>query len=287
MTTPGRSAHHGGVQRVGEAAMEPVTMVPLRKGVELAVSVHGGTAPAVVFLHGGLGNRFNWRSQFEGAQRQGWQAVAYDLGGHGDSSPYPRYSIGRHGRDLSRLLDQLAIRSPILCCHSYGVPIGLEWAARNAASGLILIAGGSHDLDPWWERPLMTLMALGMRQLFHQPAMQRWAQPWISAHRGPLIDRYFAENPIPTDHHSYKALEIFWNYDLFSRGEKDNLWSIPALTITGGHDPTFHFCMGEKLCSHFQHSRHLHFPGAGHIVMAEYPEAVNAAIAEWRAEISD
>lgn len=264
--------------------MNPVTMVPIRKGVELAASVSAGRAPALVFLHGGLGNRFNWRSQWDHARRQGWQTLAYDLGGHGDSSPYGRYSIGRHCRDLTRLLDHLAIASPILCCHSYGVPIGLEWAANNLASGLVLIAGGTHNLDPWWEMPLMRLMALGLRHLFQLPAMQRWAQPLISAHRTPLMDRYFTENPIPTDRHSYKALEIFWNYDLFSRGDKNALWTIPTLTITGGRDPTFSFAMGEKLDSHFQRSRHMHVPEAGHIVMAEYPEEVNAVISEWKAD---
>jgi pimeloyl-ACP methyl ester carboxylesterase len=37
---------------------------------------------------------------------------------------------------------------------------------------------------------------------------------------------------------------------------------------------------------HFQRSKHLHFPDAGHIVMAEYPAEVNAAIATWIAEIT-
>jgi pimeloyl-ACP methyl ester carboxylesterase len=266
--------------------MQPLTLVPIRQGVDLAVSVSEGDAPALVFLHGGLGNRFNWRSQFDFAQRQGWRALAYDLGGHGESSPYGRYSIGRHGRDLSRLLDRLAITAPLLCCHSYGVPIGLEWASRHPTSGLVLIAGGTHDLDPWWEQPLMTLMALGLRHLFRLPAPQRWAQPLISAHRTPLIDRYFADNPIPTDFHSYKALEIFWSYDLFSRCRTDVLWRVPTLVITAGRDPTFSQAMGDQLSSHFQRSRHLHLAGAGHIVMAEYPEEVNAALAQWRAELN-
>lgn len=266
--------------------MGPVTVVPIRKGVAFAVSIHAGRSPALVFLHGGLGNRFNWRSQFEFARGQGVQAVAYDLGGHGESSAYGRYSIGRHCRDLSRLLAHLAIEAPVLCCHSYGVPIGLEWSSRNATSGLVLIAGGTHNLDPWWEMPLMTLMARGLRNLFHVPAMQQWAQTLISAHQTPLIQRYFSENPIPTDEHSYKALEIFWDYDLFARGKKDDLWAIPALIITGGRDPSFSHAMGEMLCSHFQRSKHLHFPEAGHIVMAEYPDEVNAAIATWLAEIT-
>lgn len=230
--------------------MQPEDLIRIREGIDLKVSVTPGRSPALVFLHGGLGNRFNWRSQFEFARQQGRQAVAYDLGGHGASSPYRRYSIDRHGRDLTRLLNRLAIHAPILVCHSYGVPIGLEWSTRNLASGLILIAGGSQDLAPWWEIPMMVLMALGLRHLFHLPIMQRWAQPMISAHRTPLIDLYFAENPIPTDWHSYKALEIFWGYDLLSRlgsrSRRQDLWRIPTLAITGGHDPTFRRIMGEN-----------------------------------------
>ncbi|MFN7678427.1 MAG: hypothetical protein ACK5QW_07515 [Cyanobacteriota bacterium] len=133
-----------------------------------------------------------------------------------------------------------------------GVPIGLEWASRHPASGLVLIAGGSHDLDPWWEQPLMRLMAAGLRHVFHLPILQRWAQPLISAHRTPMIDRYFADNPIPTDCHSYKALEIFWSYDLFSRQKSNVLWSIPTLVISAGHDPTFSRRMGSQLSSHFR-----------------------------------
>jgi pimeloyl-ACP methyl ester carboxylesterase len=126
-----------------EVAIQPEALIRIRQGIDLKVSVSPGRSPALVFLHGGLGNRFNWRSQFEFARREGLQALAYDLAGHGTSSPYRRYSIDRHGRDLTRLLDRLGIQAPILCCHSYGVPIGLEWSTRNRASGLILIAGAT------------------------------------------------------------------------------------------------------------------------------------------------
>jgi hypothetical protein len=42
--------------------MPPETLVPIRKGIALAVSVSGGESPALVFVHGDLGNRFNWRA---------------------------------------------------------------------------------------------------------------------------------------------------------------------------------------------------------------------------------
>ena len=37
----------------------------IRRGVKLQVSHNPGTTAGLVFLHGGLDNRFNWRSQQE------------------------------------------------------------------------------------------------------------------------------------------------------------------------------------------------------------------------------
>lgn len=265
----------------GDDVMQPGQTIALRPGVTLTVNLHRGSAPPVVFVHGGLGNRLNWRSQFEFACRQGWETLAYDLAGHGTSSGYRKYSIGRHCRDLTRLLKRLSVAAPILCCHSYGVPIGLEWAHRNPTAGLILIAGGSHDLDPWWEQPLMTAMATGGRQLMAIPAVQRLAQSLISSQQSPVMRRYFEENPIPTELAPYQALKIFWAYDLFAKTGIDTLRQIPTLVITGGCDPAFSFRMGENLVAHFQQGQHVHLAEAGHVMMAEFPEIVNARISSW------
>lgn len=75
--------------------------IHLQRGVDLQVCHSPGQTPALVFLHGGLGNRFNWRSQYEFFQSQGREVLAYDLAGHGQSQPYNRYSVGRHCRDLT------------------------------------------------------------------------------------------------------------------------------------------------------------------------------------------
>ena len=101
-------------------------LVSIRRRVKLQVSYHAGTTPGLVFLHGGLGNRFNWRSQYEFFSDRGREVLTYDLAGHGQSSPYNRYSLGRHRRDLTRLLRKYQTKLPIVCCHSYGVPLGLE-----------------------------------------------------------------------------------------------------------------------------------------------------------------
>ena len=255
--------------------------IQLRRGTLFQVCHTPGQAPPVIFMHGGLGNRYNWRSQYEFAVAQGWEAIAYDLAGHGQSQAYLRYSIGRHRRDLSRLLLLFHIQAPVLCCHSYGVPIGLEWAQRHPVSALILICGGTHALDSWWEVPLMKLLTWGGRHLYRLPLVKTWTEQVSSTHRHQTIQQFLIEAPVPVEVHSYLALEPFWNYNFFHRRKTDRYLDIPTLVITGGQDTTFTYEMGKDLANHFHHSKHLHLPDAGHLLIAEFPEIVNLAIAEW------
>ena len=262
--------------------------VKLRRKVELQVSYHAGNTPGLVFIHGGLGNRFNWRSQYEFFRNRGREVLAYDLAGHGQSSPYKRYSLGRHRRDLTRLLRRYKVKHPILCCHSYGVPLGLEWARRNRnhPQGLILIAGGTHDLDPWWEIPLIKFLTWGGRHLYHLPGVQSLTNRISSDLNHSKIERFFDESPIPTEAHPYEALEIFWGYNFWQRHQHFKK-KIPVLVISGGNDPSFTHQMGEELAHSFPLGKHLHLPEAGHLLIAEYHDEVNRAIADFINLISE
>jgi pimeloyl-ACP methyl ester carboxylesterase len=257
----------------------------LRRGVDLQVCYHPGTSPGLVFLHGGLGNRLNWRSQYEFFLHQGREVFTYDLAGHGQSSPYNRYSLGRHRRDLRRLLQRYQIESPVVCCHSYGVPLGLEWVRRNRASGLILIAGGTHNLAPWWEIPLIKFLAWGGRYLYRLPGVQSLTNRVSSEHKHEKIEQFFAESTLPIEPHPYEALEIFWGYNFWQRNQAGLNKPIPVLVITGGQDPSFTREMGDELANSFQlgqhFGQHFHLPDAGHLLIAEYPEMVNTAIADF------
>ncbi|MGV2829826.1 alpha/beta fold hydrolase [Myxosarcina sp. GI1(2024)] len=260
-------------------------LIGLRRQVKLQVSYHSGASPALVFIHGGLGNRFNWRSQYEYFLTRGREVLAYDLGGHGQSSPYRRYSLGRHRRDLTRLLKFYKIKAPVLCCHSYGVPLGLEYARKHLVSGLILVAGGTHDLAPWWEIPLMKFLAWGGRHLYQLPGVQTLTNRLSSSHRGEKLEQFLAESPVPLAAHPYKALEIFWGYN-FWRDRRDSFKNtVPILVISGGQDPMFTSSMGEELARNFRFSQHLHLPDAGHLAIAEYPLKVSEAISDFIATL--
>lgn len=260
------------------------TLMPIRRGVSLQVAHAAGPTPALVFLHGALGQRFHWRSQFEHARRQGWQALAYDLGGHGQSSPYPAYSIGRHGRDLRRLLHHLAIEAPILCAHSYGVPIALEVARRSPVRGLVLVAGGTHNLDPWWEQPLMHGLEGVGRHLAHAPWLQKLARHLSSAGTSEPVERLFRESPLPSSADPYRSLRAFWGYDAHRRPERDRWRSVPTLVVSGGRDPVFSREMGETLAAQFGDGSHHHIEEGGHLLMAERPQQLNQLLDNWLSE---
>ncbi|WP_144415964.1 alpha/beta hydrolase [Calothrix sp. 336/3] len=95
------------------------------------------------------------------------------------------------------------------------------------------------------------------------------------------MEQFFIENPVPTDFDTYKALEIFWEYNFFVRHPLPKNLYIPILVITAGKDAMFTQKMGHELASHFINATHLHFANAGHLVMAECVEPVNQAIADW------
>ena len=257
------------------------SQVKIRPGVTFRVAHSPGHDPALVFLHGALGQRFNWRIQYDAARRKGLQAVAYDLAGHGQSSAYGRYSAGRHSRDLRRLLDHLGIDNPILCGHSYGVPIALEYANRYPVQGLILVAGGTHNLSPWWEPPVVGWMEVIGRHWFHSPFLQQLALRLMGMAARPDVEQFARESPIPTALEPYRSMGGFWGYNALRRPELLRWRQVPALVMSGGRDPVFTRMMAEQLAEQFVSSHHIHMHESGHLLMAEEPLLFNRAIEDW------
>jgi pimeloyl-ACP methyl ester carboxylesterase len=146
----------------------------------------------------------------------------------------------------------------------------------------VLVAGGTHNLDPWWEIPLMQSLTWGGRHLFRWDWLQRLIAQTVSRHNHTAIQRFIAESPVPVEPSPYTALQIFWGYNFFAR--RSDTWHLdyPALIISGGQDPAFTGEMGRALTTHFRQGQHLHLENAGHLVMAEYPDQINEAIAKFR-----
>lgn len=88
-------------------------------------SVPGGTDPDVVlfFIHGVGGSLDVWRSQLDFFSQQGYETIALDLLGHGDSSA-PKiaaaYTFYALSKGVTCIFKKYARRTNILIGHSYG-----------------------------------------------------------------------------------------------------------------------------------------------------------------------
>lgn len=105
-------------------------------------------APAIVFLHEGLGSLAMWRDFPQRiADATGCEAVVYSRAGYGRSDPADLPRTVRYMHDeglegLPALLASLAIERPILLGHSDGGSIALICAGgtRTPLTGLVLMA---------------------------------------------------------------------------------------------------------------------------------------------------
>ncbi|MGH2955838.1 MAG: alpha/beta fold hydrolase [Solirubrobacterales bacterium] len=97
-------------------------------GVELAYQ-RRGDGPAVVFVHGLGGRKEAWAEVQAAAAEAGYEAIALDLRGAGDSDkPAGPYSVEGWSRDLIALLEALGIGRAALVGHSVGCMV-VEHAA--------------------------------------------------------------------------------------------------------------------------------------------------------------
>lgn len=110
-------------------------------GVDLAYD-DAGSGPAVVLVHGALGDRRMWDHQFAALAAAGYRVVRYDWRGYGESGD----AAGEfaHHADLLALMDALGIERAALAGNSYGGAYALDvaLAAPERVTALALIAPG-------------------------------------------------------------------------------------------------------------------------------------------------
>lgn len=123
----------------------------LPDGRRLALTTYGVSSNlVVVLLHGGGQTRRSWRTTARRLADQGYQCVAIDLPGHGDSSRFPdgQYDLDRIAEDVGTCLATLA-GEIVLVGSSMGGMVGLLLAAEGRVErlrSLVLV-----DLTPGFE----------------------------------------------------------------------------------------------------------------------------------------
>jgi pimeloyl-ACP methyl ester carboxylesterase len=184
--------------------------------------------------------------QWEWLASQGIAACTFDLAGHGDSDLVPSHRPTDHAKDLMQLLDQLDFQQPpLLVCHSYGVTVGIEYAAHQKVQGLLGLGGGIFGLTPWWEKPLVYLLEKGGRFLLHK------------------------RHKLPSKPEPYIAMRGFWNYD---GRAKASAIEAPVVLMTGMSDLVFTPTMAKQQAQYFPNGQAVTVPSSGHNLMTDQPE---------------
>ena len=107
---------------------------------------HGpGAAPALVLLHEGLGSTHSWVRQVPAWAGAGWQVVAYDRWGYGQSDRRPDWPtdfLARDADEAVELLNALGLETVRLIGHSDGGTLALMLAAAHPqrVAGMVLVA---------------------------------------------------------------------------------------------------------------------------------------------------
>jgi pimeloyl-ACP methyl ester carboxylesterase len=104
-----------------------------------------------VFIHGVLNDHRVWLTASQQVAQWGWNVLALDLPGHGQSDgPAPR-SVESAADTVLACLDALGITQAALIGHSWGSLIALEAAARDAALhphrvGALVMVGTAYPM---------------------------------------------------------------------------------------------------------------------------------------------
>jgi len=280
-------------------------------GVPLHTEIDGpDDAPVtIIFCHGYGLSQDVWHYQRRDLAPAG-RLVFWDQRGHGRSGSYDpsRATIGQLGADLYAVLMAVAPRETpvVLVGHSMGGMTIMALARQHPelfgakVRGAALISTAAWAVDPtaWLPGPLRPIVrpaappvlrgaSRGRPAAFVERGRQAggdlaflaaryiaFGDAAVSPALVDFLERIVRATPVAVVADFYAAL-----LDHDERAALDILGRVPVTVITGERDRLVSLSQAEELAAAIPGAELVRVPGAGHVVLLERPEAVNAAIA--------
>ena len=121
-------------------------------GTRIAYHEVGAGDPAIIFIHGGFGNKsgFGFQEEYFSPNHR---CVAADMRGRGDSDkPDELYTMEQHGDDVAELIRQLGLVKPVLVGQSMGGQVVISTAARHPELVGAIASLDSPSNIPGWHK---------------------------------------------------------------------------------------------------------------------------------------
>jgi len=240
----------------------------LRISYEISGEEAGISPTAVIYIHGSGGTGYVWKNQLR-VRAPGFCQAAVDLPGHGRSAGAGARTIEGYSNFIRDFVQTVFGAPVVLAGHSMGGAVALSFALSypEALKGLILAGTGA--------RLRVAPAVLEAAQDEQKSAALRGYA--YSPKTPPAVvqeaEQEAALTPAPVRYGDFLACDRF---DVMGRlGEI----RVPALVICGEDDALTPPKYARYLEANLPGARLAIIPAAGHMVMWEQPEAVNAAIA--------
>lgn len=251
------------------AAPHPVT-VPLNGG-SLFVDAGGRGGVPVVFVHGNGGSSEQWRSQLDHLRASGRRAVAIDLPGFGKSTP-PRdgdYSLDAMASAIDAATDAIHLDRFVLVGHSYGGAVVAKFAATHPGkvAGVLYLDSAAMTL------PINEDQKKQVSAAFRADKM-RVVRTWFAPILAPSGDKVKEQVFASVEHTSTDAfLGAFMSLTAFDPKALVNAYQGPRVAIVAPDIES-----PASFQKQFPDIEAVRIAGAGHWLMLDKPDAVNAAL---------
>lgn len=241
--------------------------------------------PTLVMVNS-LGTDFRLWDGFLPHLAPGWRVLRWDFAGHGLSEAMEGpCTIARHADDLAALMDMAGIGQAVLFGVSVGGQIGQQIAVTrpDRVRGLIAAdtAAKIGDAASWGAR-IAAVRDKGLGGMA-DAILERWfPAAWRDAHPAELslwrmmLSRQSAEGYVAT-------CEALRDADLTASSARI---ACPTLVIAGLEDGSTPPHLVRGLARLISGARLAEIPGAGHLPMADAPEAVAAAVTPFLADLA-
>lgn len=252
-------------------------------GTEIFAATGGrefdATLPAIVLLHGAGFDHTTWALHTRWFAHHGFAVLAPDLPGHGRSSGKPLPSIADMADWTAALIEAAGATKARLVGHSMGSLIALETAARHPAkvAGLSLIGtAATMTVGP------DLLRAAEANEQAAIDMVSIWGLGFQAELGGSLAPGLWMHSG------AQRVLEQCRPGVLYNDLAACNAYqgalaaaatiTVPATLILGERDMMTPAKAGKALAAAIPHAKTIVLPGAGHMMMAERPDELLAAL---------
>lgn len=242
-----------------------------------------GKGTPLIFIHGWAMASSVWQRQLDFFSYRGFETIAIDLRGHGESSKEGPYTVSQMSYDLKGFIHEMGYKSPVLVGWSRGAMVILDFVAKHGhtASAICLVGGTPKFTEgEGFDYGLSSKDVQGMKLKVRRD-FERSIREFRQSIAGKLDDEkkdILMNCPFPGSEGARAGLKDLMEVDLRDTLEKVK---IPTLLIHGTDD---HVCLpeaSEYMAKRINRAKLHLIKDAGHVPFLSHEEQFNSLLEDF------